>query len=202
MHVAGFVLAGGASRRMGRDKALLEHQGQPWICLLADRVRAAAGNVTIIGPPERYAGLGYTVEGDRTPGLGPLGGLATALGLGRAPWNLVIACDLLHLPVELLMRLVRVTETADVDCVAAALPEGGAERGAEPLCAAYHARVAPLVDRLLESKQLKMRDFLAQLRVVAVPAADPRELANVNTPEDWAKHAVPVEPLRRVPTRS
>ncbi len=198
MHVAGFVLAGGESRRMGRDKALLEHLGQPWICLLADRVRAAAGKVTIIGPPDRYAGLGYPVEGDRTPGLGPLGGLATALGLGYAPWNLVIACDLLHLSEELLIRLVRATETADADCVAAASPE----RGAEPLCAAYHARVAPLVDRLLESKQLKMRDFLAQIRVATVDAADPRELANVNTPEDWAKHAVPVEPLRRVPTRS
>ena len=198
MHVAGFVLAGGASRRMGRDKALLEHEGQPWICLLADRVRAAAGNVTIIGPPERYAELGYPVEGDRTPGLGPLGGLGTALGLDYAPWNLVIACDMLHLPVELLVRLVRATETADADCVAAASPE----RGAEPLCAAYHARLAPLVDRLLESKQLKMRDFLAQIRFVGVAAADPRELANVNTPEDWAKHAVPVGPLRRVPTRS
>lgn len=198
MHVAGFVLAGGASRRMGRDKALLEHQGQPWICLLADRVREAAGNVTIIGPPERYAGLGYPVEGDRTPGLGPLGGLATALGLGCAPWSLLVACDLLHLPVDLLVRLVRATDTADFDCVAAA----SSERGAEPLCAAYHARVAPLVDRLIESKQLKMRDFLAQIRVAAVPAAEPRELANLNTPEDLAKHAVPVEPLRRVPTRS
>lgn len=198
MHVAGFVLAGGASRRMGRDKALLERQGRPCICLLADRVREAAGNVTIIGPPGRYAELGYPVVGDRTPGLGPLGGLATALGLGYAPWSLLIACDLLHLPVELLVRLARATDIAGADCVAAA----SSERGLEPLCAAYHARVAPLVDRLIESKHLKMRDFLAQIRVVAVPAADPRELVNLNTPEDWAKHAVPVEPLRRVPTRS
>ena len=61
---AGFVLAGGRSSRMGRDKALLPLDGHTLVDHIAGLVQRAAGNVTLIGPPERYATLGYPVIPD------------------------------------------------------------------------------------------------------------------------------------------
>ena len=91
IHVA--VLAGGQSRRMGRDKALLQLGDQT----LIERVLAAAHPLgyprLIIGDPAAYAHLGLPVHPDRHPGLGPLGGLYTALSTTDAP-VLLLACDL------------------------------------------------------------------------------------------------------------
>jgi len=60
----GFVLAGGASTRMGRDKALLPFAGRTLLEHVAARVAEAAGNVTVIGPPERYGHLGLVCAAD------------------------------------------------------------------------------------------------------------------------------------------
>lgn len=185
MHVAGFVLAGGASRRMGRDKALLEHQGRPLLAIVASRVAEVAGSVTVVGPPERYAHLGYPVEPDRVPGCGPMGGVWTALGLQRAPWNLIIACDFLNLQVEVLRDLVVRGSASDADCVAAAWDD----RGPEPLCALYHARLEPVLARAIQCNHLKMRTFLSEVRTESVRVRGGDLPANLNTPEDWAKHA-------------
>ena len=84
MQCAGFVLAGGGSRRMGRDKALLPWRGSTLIQFVAGQVLNAAGSVTLIGNPDGLAGLGYPVIGDLHPGCGPLGGLETALRQGQS----------------------------------------------------------------------------------------------------------------------
>ena len=71
---------------MGRDKALLPFDGSTLAGASPDRVSRAAGNVTLIGPPERYGALGYPViAADRVPNCGPLGGLYTALGMTGSP---------------------------------------------------------------------------------------------------------------------
>src|SRR5579862_7372387 len=92
--IAGFVLVGGLSARMDSDKALLGVGGSTLVDQIASRVRAAAGNVTLIGPPENYASSGYNVIADRVTGCGPLGGVFTALSVTTAEWNLIVACDL------------------------------------------------------------------------------------------------------------
>jgi molybdenum cofactor guanylyltransferase len=74
-NIAAFVLAGGASRRMGRDKALLKLDGVPMIVRMARLAGPHVASVTVIGPPKRYASLGLCVVPDRWPGVGPLGGL-------------------------------------------------------------------------------------------------------------------------------
>src|SRR5579863_10550524 len=78
---SGYVLAGGRSTRMGRDKALLPLGDSTLLDHVAHCVRQAAGNVTIIGPPDRYAGLGYPVAADLVNDSGPLGGVYTALSI-------------------------------------------------------------------------------------------------------------------------
>src|SRR5271163_1224329 len=91
---SGYVLAGGRSTRMGRDKALLPLGDSTLLDHVAQCVRQAAGNVTIIGPPDRYASLGYPVTADLVTNCGPLGGLYTALSITETDWNLMVACDM------------------------------------------------------------------------------------------------------------
>src|ERR1700686_3217132 len=94
--VAGFILAGGASSRMGRDKGLLDFSGVPLILDTARLIEPLVAEVTVVGSPRRYAKLGLHVIADDVQvksgpdrlGCGPLAGIATALGATRLPWNL------------------------------------------------------------------------------------------------------------------
>ncbi len=100
---AGFVLAGGRSSRMGRDKALLPLDGRTLIDRVAGLVQRAAGNVTLIAPEGRY--MGYPVIPDLIANQGPLGGLYTALSATKASWNLLVACDMPGVTLEFLENL-------------------------------------------------------------------------------------------------
>ena len=92
--MAGFVLVGGNSTRMGRDKAQLPLHGRTLVEHIAGAVAEAAGSVTLIGAPERYPDLGIRMLPDSRPGAGPLGGICTALASTDAEWNLIVACDM------------------------------------------------------------------------------------------------------------
>jgi molybdopterin-guanine dinucleotide biosynthesis protein A len=177
----GFVLAGGRSSRMGRDKALLPYQGTTLLRHIARAVEEAAGNVALIGDPALYSDSGYPVYPDELPGCGPLGGIHTALSLSKTDWSLVVACDMPGISAGPLRALLDQAAKSHRDCVLAAGPTGAPE----PLCAVYHRRCLPAVLRAIRDKRLKMRDFVAEVDA-EIMALDPAVLANVNTPKEWA----------------
>ena len=121
MSAAGFVLVGGRSTRMGRDKAFLTvghgASEQTFVEHVAQAALGAVGNVTLVGAPERYQTLKYPVIPDRVADRGPLGGLFTALSATQADWNLILACDLPGITVEFLQNLLRLAEASDADCI-------------------------------------------------------------------------------------
>ncbi len=185
--VAGFILAGGASSRMGRDKALLEIGGVPLLARSAQLLEPLVGPVIVVGAPERYASLGLRVVADDRSGVGPLGGLATALRLCEAPWALVVGCDLPYLSADWLTWLL---ERALASPAEAVVPESS--RGLEPLCAVYRAQCAPALAQAIARGVRKVTDALAEVffeRVAAIEwqGLDPRGtlLKNMNTPEDY-----------------
>lgn len=196
----GFVLVGGHSSRMGRDKALLEFEGSTLAGRIAECVRRVAGNVTLIGPPDRYRELGYTVIPDRIPGCGPLGGVYTALASSHAEWNLIVACDMPLVTPELFEALFlnvfnHVFADAEsgpstVDCVIPELATHGPELPEhgplDPLCAVYHRRCATAARRAIDRRILKMHDFVSTLRLRKHPVSDPKLLSNINTPPEWS----------------
>src|ERR1700693_5380089 len=99
--IAGFILAGGESSRMGVDKGLLEVAGVPMIVRAARLAESVVGApAVVVGTPEKYRGLGLRAIADDWPGCGPLGGIATALRASEADWNLIVACDLPYLTRE------------------------------------------------------------------------------------------------------
>ncbi len=177
---AGFVLAGGASRRMGRDKALLPLGETTMIEQIASAVRGAAGNVTLIGPMARYQHLGLPVIPDEIGNCGPLGGLYTALRVTEADWNIVVACDMPGVTEAFLTELLQAARTSAVDCL---VPEMNGN--IEPLCAAYHAHVVAAARSAIDRKLFKMQDFISSLCAVRWPVSDRRPLQNVNTPAEW-----------------
>jgi len=185
------VLVGGSSSRMGRDKALLEYQGSTLAGRIAERVRGAARNVTLIGPPDRYRELGYTVIADRVPGCGPMGGVFTALASTHAEWNLIVACDMPLVTAELFEELFGDAESgpSTADCIVPAFcePKGSADGSRiQPLCAVYHRRCAAAARRAIDRKILKMHDFVSTLRLRKHPVADPAPLSNINTAAEWS----------------
>ncbi len=182
MRRSGFVLAGGASARMGRDKALLPYHGTTLVEHVARAVRDAAGNVALIGDPQRYESLGYPVYPDKLPGCGPLGGLYTALRLSTSDWNLVVACDMPGILAEVLLALLDRAAASDRVCIVATGPAGQPE----PLCAVYHRRCLPAVTRAIQDKRFKMLDLLHELEVESWDV-NPSAVANVNTPGEWAE---------------
>jgi molybdenum cofactor guanylyltransferase len=177
---AGFVLTGGRSTRMGRDKALLPIEGSLLVERTAERVRAAAGSVTLIGAPGRYAHLELPVLPDLVEDFGPIGGLHTALTATHADWNLVVACDMPGLTALFLSDLLAAARQLGCACLA---PQTGS--GLHPLCAVYHRRAAAAVEFAMEHKLLKMHDLLKSIGAVSWPVADASLLENVNTPLEW-----------------
>ena len=180
--VAGFILAGGNSRRMGRDKALLKlGLGGPSLLEQTARiVSEAVGNVTVIGAPERYGHLGWPVVADVHPGCGPMGGLQTILQISRTDWNLVLACDMPELTVELITDLAKSVLEGSFDCVISQDASGQLH----PLCAVYHRRCRPAVERMIFDKCFTLHKLIDNLRVRHWFVADNLLLRNVNSPSD------------------
>jgi molybdopterin-guanine dinucleotide biosynthesis protein A len=204
--IAGLILAGGESSRMGVDKGLLEIAGVPMIVRAARLVESTVGApAVVVGTPEKYRGLGLRAIADDWPGCGPLGGIATALRASEADWNLIVACDLPYLTRQWLEYLLQRARDSDAEAVVPMNLTPANKRGAEPLCAVYHKGCEPSIRRELERGVRKVTDGLAELRVEMIEPAkwkgfDSAGLLfkNVNTPTDYeeakAKFAARAKP--------
>ncbi len=192
---AGWVLAGGRSSRMGREKALLEIDGQPLVSRALRLLHPLCSSVAIVGPPERYQQLGFTVMADERPEIGPLGGILTALAHSEVDRNLVVACDLPYLSAEWLRYLIGRAAQSSARVV---LPQSTS--GPEPLCAVYHRESAATIRAAIERGVFKVTRALEGLPVEAVSPADilpfdPRGLLfqNLNTLEEYERARADLE---------
>jgi molybdenum cofactor guanylyltransferase len=168
---------------MGRDKALMRAHGEIALERIARLVCQSAGDVTVIGHPERYQALGLRAIADQVEGRGPLGGLFTALRVTTAEWNLIVACDMPWITGDVLREILSAAE----QCEELALVPRTAH-GLEPLCAAYHRDALSAVERAVATNRLAMRDFAVSIgaRPWPVPDDDPR-FTNANTLEEWKR---------------
>ena len=152
MQVGGFVLAGGMSTRMGRDKALLELDGEPLIARALASLAEVCAEVAIAGGKQRLEPFGRVIC-DRTPGLGPLSGIVAALEQSSWEWNLFVPVDVPFIPKEAWLRLIETAEHTQKLVVMARV--GGQSGGqVQPLCAAYRKAAASLLrDELLADRK-------------------------------------------------
>ena len=183
--LCGLVLAGGASRRMGRDKAeLVYHTGVPharYTYELLDEVVARA--YVSIRPGQQLAGFGahfkdYLV--DQRPALSALEIIFSALTYcADASW-LVVACDMPHISKELLAGLKSAWLSERQLFTAYQNPVTGAP---EPLCAIYDKAACGTLRGAIARGELSPRRVIAQSGVSLLQLDDAGALANVNTAE-------------------
>lgn len=102
----GFVLAGGYSRRMGRDKALLTFKGTPLIRHALGILRAAGLDAAIAGAHVDLSAFAPIIP-DVSPGLGPLSGICSALAISAARYAVFLPVDLPLIPAALIVYLLR-----------------------------------------------------------------------------------------------
>lgn len=182
------VLAGGASRRMGRPKPFVRLPDGRSLLEVALEALARAGaseRLVVAGELAPFAAAplppGVRLVQDARPQRGPLGGLEAALRLAGRPWTLVVACDMPALEPERLRALLAAADDAH-DAVVP-LVEGRLQ----PLHALYHRRCLPTLQAALRAGALGLTRALADLRLreLAQPASP--SFANVNTPAELAR---------------
>lgn len=188
--IEAFILVGGKSSRMGRDKALLEISGKPLAARTAEMVKPLVASVMLIGEPRRQTELGLPVIADRWPGAGPLGAIATALLGTTKLWALILACDLPYLNAKWIQSLCERALAAEPNFCDALVPSS--ENGLEPLCAIYRAAAGGTLARAVENGTRKVTNGLALLKIQAIPEAewsrfssDRKLFNNLNTWQDY-----------------
>lgn len=182
----GIILAGGAGRRIGRNKAFLELDGRPLIEIVIERLTQVCAEVLIVasdGHP--YAGLSLSLVEDRFRGVGVLGGLHAGLEAAAYPLVLAVGCDMPFLNPDLLRAFLGWIEGFDV----ALLRQG---EHVEPLHAAYRRTCLPAIEAVIRAGERRIISFFPHVRVRYVTPEeavafdhDLRSFRNVNTPEEW-----------------
>ncbi|HET7452502.1 MAG TPA: molybdenum cofactor guanylyltransferase [Thermoanaerobaculia bacterium] len=183
--VTGVVLAGGRSRRMGRDKAWIPVGGRPLVLHQADRLAEVFDDVVVAAKAEGpFAALGLRVVRDEEAEHAPIFGIRAALaGIGRPIFALAV--DLPRFPPPLAAALARDLLDTGAPCVA---PEaGGVVQG---LCAAYSPEILPAIDRRIGEGRLSVRDLVAESGGAVRdgrfwgPFSGPEAFENWNRPDD------------------
>lgn len=187
--LTGAILAGGYSRRLGRDKASLPLLGKPlarWVAEALDPVAPECWLIT--NHPQAHLPLGLPLVTDLIPFQGPAGGLLTALFYSRTPWVLAAAVDNPFLAPEVVAELAaRVAQTSRPAVVCQS------PWGLEPFPGLYQVRLLPQLTAFLQSDRRAGR-FLSVCRPEIIPPEavarldpDGRSFFNLNTPEDLAR---------------
>jgi len=185
------VQAGGESRRMGRDKALMPFLERPLIQRVIDRLSPIADEVIVTtNNPDSYRFLGIPLFSDLKPGHGALGGLHTALSSATHPVVAVVACDMPFTSAALLESGSRLLIREGVDVV---IPDSG--NGLEPLHAVYRRETClPVIEAALDAEQWRLIAWFPKVKVHIlqpneVQAYDTSGLTfwNLNTPEEFAE---------------
>lgn len=185
-NVSAAILAGGGSRRMGRNKALLPYRGRPLIDHVYETVQAVFEEVFLVtNEPAPFAFLPCPKIPDRVPGKGPISGVDAALRHGRHPYVLVVGCDAPLLSPLLLKLLAEKAE--GVDLVRPCGP-----RGVEPLCAVYGKGCLPRIEELFRRGDFQLAALGKGLRArevsrEEVASVDPGffSFRNINTPGEY-----------------
>ncbi|MEM1281713.1 MAG: molybdenum cofactor guanylyltransferase [Cyanobacteria bacterium P01_H01_bin.152] len=188
------ILAGGQSRRMGQDKALLEVNGVSLLRRTWDIGRTLTPEVRIVtSRVKAYRHLlphsaSWIVESPPSPSEpppGPLVAFTQALAQVNTDWILSLPCDLPALQIEVLQCWIQQLPELP-NSVMAYLPEH--PKGWEPLCGFYRSRCLPHLKAYVAAGGRSFQQWLAHQSVQAIADVPVGMLTNCNTPEDWAAY--------------
>lgn len=188
--VQAFILVGGASRRMGQDKAQLRLGSETMLERTAGQLSTVTSSVTLVGGSQAYSGLSLPSVPDVYEKWGALGGIHAALSAAKTDWILVIACDLPFTTRELFERLKSFADES-FDAIVPMQQDGRPQ----PVCALYRRETClPEIERLVNAGEHTPRALLANVRTRYVQFTELSDLPgaenfflNLNTPEDFER---------------
>lgn len=186
--IEGFILIGGASSRMGTDKAQLKIEGESFVKHIAHELVAVTAKVSVVGPAKPLD-LELPLVPDIYQQWGALGGVHAALAACSAEWAVIVACDLPRVTTSLFSHLLALRD--DFDAVAPLQPDGRRQ----PLCAIYRVSAClPQANALIERGERKPIALLQSVTTRWVEFADLADLPgaedffdNINTPQDYLR---------------
>jgi molybdenum cofactor guanylyltransferase len=171
------ILAGGESRRMGRDKAFIDLDGVPLVMRVIERVAPLCTEMILVtNDPGAYAQFGCRLVADVYPGKGSLGGIFSGLQAAREQYALAVACDMPFLNQELLGYLISLAPAFDVVIPRAREESGRAPRSPDP-AAPLREKSPRAVDRPI-AKEISLHPMHAVYSRDCVPAMQTRLLQN------------------------
>ena len=183
--VYGLVLAGGRSRRMGTDKALLEHEGRSQLAHVIRLLEPQVDRVFVSARPDQQdepERSRYPLIVDRYDDMGPLAGILSAMEeYPEANW-LVVACDLPNMTGETLAHLVASRSEAHPFTAYISSHDGLPE----PLCAVWRAGTHGIIRSFVDEGVRCPRKILMRSDTHLIEQLDPASLDNINTPDDLA----------------
>jgi molybdopterin-guanine dinucleotide biosynthesis protein A len=198
MGLSGIVLAGGLSRRLGRDKAIEPFGDEPLIARVISRLSGLTNEtVVVVNSVARGDELPLPDEArvtvDIYPESGSLGGIFSGLTAANSDWGFVVACDMPFLNTDLIAHMLTLRE--DYDAVVPLL-----DGYPEPTHAAYSKACLPHIESRLKAGQLKIAGFFDDVRVRYVSEseiynfdAELLSFFNVNRPDDLERALALVE---------
>jgi molybdenum cofactor guanylyltransferase len=181
------IQAGGQSRRMGTDKALVQLGGLPLIEHVLKRVEGLGDEILITSNhTESLSYLGIPIVPDPIPGAGALAGLETALHAAQGDYVLILACDMPFVNRKLLCHMIELAPSGDI-----IVPIHAGYF--EPLHAIYNKECLPNIQASLKNGQTRVISFFDEVQVQVIDEGkiatfDPQGMSffNINTPEDLA----------------
>ena len=204
--VTGVILAGGKSRRMGQNKALLQLGADSLIEHVIRRMRRATDELLLItNAPAEYAHLGLPMHNDIIPDTGALGGIYTGLMHASHDAVLCVACDSPFLQPKLLSYLVSVL--GEYDAVMPYTDNSDKKIGVrnpsyraytqmtlQTLCAVYAKSCLPIIEQMLNESDLRVHALQECANILTLAPeiwkiydSEGHSFFNVNTPEDFEK---------------
>jgi molybdopterin-guanine dinucleotide biosynthesis protein A len=190
--ISGVVLAGGQSRRLGRDKAVERVGDEALIERVIHRLsQVTSETVVVVAAEDKAAQLSLPpwvrTTADLYPGTGSLGGIFTGLAAARGSYSVVVACDMPFLNLGLLRFMLDLI--SDYDAVVPRI-----KGRPEPLHAVYSKSCLGPIERMLVDGELKIAGFFDEVNVAFVEeddisTFDPHHLSffNINTQRDLDK---------------
>jgi molybdopterin-guanine dinucleotide biosynthesis protein A len=183
--LTGLVLAGGRSRRMGTDKALLAVDGRPLLWRVAERLAEVCPRVVVAAGTRPLPPLPWDRVDDRVAGAGPLAGIIGGLGVTTTPLLAVAAVDMPGVSPAVFTEL-----ASRWDGRAPAVVPRRAGR-LEPLHAVWATSALPDLTALFDAGERSPTRVLERLAATVVPiGGDGAWAVSVNTPADLARSAV------------
>ena len=191
--VTGVILAGGKSRRMGRNKALIPLGDSPLIEHVIRSMRLVTDELLLItNTPTEYAHLGLPMHSDMIPDAGALGGIYTGLMHALYDTVLCVACDSPFLQPKLLAYLASILGEYDAVMPYTYQTSDDSPVILQTLCAAYSKRCLPIIKQMLQGSEFRVHALAERTNIQRISPEvwrtfDPDGLSffNINTSEDF-----------------